>query len=90
VNLLIKLRGYLPVLPFLKRKQDAALGEPLDHLTRKADDASDEDLDGLEVAAHDALDAIKRSDAKALAEALKAAFELCDAEPHEEGEHIDE
>lgn len=43
---------------------------------------------GLIAAAYDLLKALESKDTKALAMALKNAFELCDAQPHKEGEHI--
>lgn len=42
---------------------------------------------GMEAAAQDLLSAIKADDAKAVAAALRNAFELADSEPHEEGSH---
>lgn len=44
----------------------------------------------LVMAAEDVLSAIAMKDANALASALYAAFEVCDAGPHEEGEHLEE
>lgn len=43
--------------------------------------------DGLQMAAQDLMSAIDAKDPAAVAEALRAAFALVDAEPHEEGEH---
>ena len=40
--------------------------------------------------AQDVLDAIAKKDKMLLAEALKAAFDYYDAQPHKEGEHIGE
>ena len=44
----------------------------------------------LMVAAEDIMSAIAMKDSKALASALKAAFEILDSAPHEEGPHIGE
>jgi hypothetical protein len=44
----------------------------------------------MEAVAHDLVRAIHARDAKAVAEALKAAFEIADREPHEEGPHTNE
>jgi hypothetical protein len=44
----------------------------------------------LVYAAEDVLSAIAMKDAKALAMALKSAFEILDASPHVEGEHLEE
>lgn len=49
-----------------------------------------ENMEGLHAAAEDVLAAIGAGDAKALAMALRAAFEICDEMPHEEGPHIEE
>ena len=45
---------------------------------------------GLVAAAEDIMNAISAKDAKMLAGAIKAAFEMCDEMPHEEGPHITE
>lgn len=50
----------------------------------------DEDDMGLLAAAEDLLDAIKKDDKNQVAVALRAAFEILDAEPHVEGEHVSE
>jgi hypothetical protein len=47
-------------------------------------DAIGEDLMS---AAEDLMSAIAMKDAKALALAMKACFQICDAQPHVEGEH---
>lgn len=44
----------------------------------------------LVYAAEDVLSAIAMKDATALAMALKSAFEILDASPHVEGEHLEE
>jgi hypothetical protein len=49
-----------------------------------------EEYDELEGIAEDILRAINMKDAKSLAEALRDAFEVIDAAPHVEGEHINE
>lgn len=78
------------MLPFLKpqrspgvivsqRKQDGSKEE------QSLDSSSD---DGLMLCAHDLISAVHAKDSKAVAAALKAAFQICDAQPHEEGEHL--
>lgn len=66
-------------------------------VTRKPDETaenqekeSNEDLSDIEECAQDMISAIKASDSRALARAVKAAFEILDAQPHVEGEHIEE
>ena len=76
------------MLPFLKLKQDAASSSPVDAIQRKPDD--EDSFDSLEVAAEDLCHAIHSKDMKAIASALRAAFELLDSEPHVEGPHTNE
>lgn len=75
------------MLPFLKLNQDAAASGPVESIKREPDEG--EEYDVLESAAEDLCKAIHSKDYKAVAEALRAAFELCDSEPHQEGEHIE-
>lgn len=70
------------MIPFLKNKQDASASAPVDSIKREPDEESD--YDGLESAAEDLCNAIKAEDYKAAASALRAAFELMEAQPHEE------
>lgn len=72
------------MLPFLKKKDEGAMSAPVDAVERKPD--HEVDFDSVEAAAQDLLDAIEKKDTAAMAIALRAAFELCDSEPHEEGE----
>ena len=74
------------MLPFLKNMQEASASAPADPVKRNPD--NEEDYDSLHVAAEDVIAAVHAKDAKALAQALKAAFEIIDSEPHEEGEHL--
>lgn len=46
--------------------------------------------ESLHACAEDLLGAIKTNDAAGVADALKAFFHICDAMPHEEGEHMSE
>lgn len=78
-------------LPFLKPK--SAAGLIISH--RKPDGGTEqmhdgEDDNGLHAAAEDMIRAFHSKDAKALAEAVRAAFQILDAEPHEEGEHTND
>lgn len=73
------------MLPFLKRTQDAAASSPVEHVERKPDEGSDYDM--LESAAEDLCKAVESKDYKAIASALRAAFEML-SEPHEEGSHV--
>jgi hypothetical protein len=78
--------GNLAMIPFLKRKDEASISAPADKIQRKPDE--EPEFDTLEAAGQDLIDAIHSKDAKAVAAALRAAFELADSEPHTEGEHI--
>lgn len=73
------------MLPFLKRNHEASASTPVESIKREHDE--DVEFDVLESAAQDLIDAMHSKDVKATAEALRAAFELCDSEPHEEGPH---
>ncbi len=79
-------------LPFLKPK--AAAG--LIIAQRKPDGASNlegmdgEEDQGLNAAAADLIRAIHSKDEAGVVSALRAAFELMEEEPHEEGEHTNE
>lgn len=71
------------MLPFLKNKQEGSMSGPVEPIKRE----HDEDYDMLESAAEDLISAVHSKDVKAVASALKAAFEMCDSQPHEEGPH---
>jgi len=72
------------MLPFLKHKQEASVSGPVESIKRE----HDEDYDMLESAAEDLCKALEAKDYPKIAEALRAAFEIMESEPHEEGEHI--
>lgn len=74
------------MLPFLKHSKEASVSIPAEPVKRKPDDEAEYDM--LESAAEDLISAIHSKDVKAVCSALKAAFEICDSQPHEEGEHI--
>ena len=74
------------MLPFLKKNQESSMSAPVDSIKREPDEGAEE-YDSLESAAEDLLKAIESKDSKEIASALRAAFEICDSEPHEEGPH---
>lgn len=74
------------MLPFLKRNKEASASAPVESVERKPDEGAEE-FDSMESAAQDLCDAVEKKDIKAVAAALRAAFELMDSEPHVEGEH---
>lgn len=73
------------MLPFLKNKKEASAAGPVEAIKRDHDDGYEYDM--LESAAEDLISAVHSKDIKSVASALKAAFEICDAQPHEEGPH---
>lgn len=77
------------MISLLQKKQaSASASMPVE--VRKPDEGSeDQEYDGLQSAADDLISAIHSKNPKLVAEALKAAFEICDSYPHEDGEHID-
>jgi uncharacterized protein YukE len=74
------------MLPFLKREKEAGVSGPVETITRKADEGSEE-YDSMHAAAEDLIHALETKNVKNVAEALRAAFHIADAEPHIEGEH---
>lgn len=81
------------MLPFLKLKKQTG-GVIVENRTpeHESDDKDDFELDSLalEECAKDLIQAIERKDSKAAASAIKAAFEILDSQPHEEGPHLNE
>lgn len=84
------------MLPFLKNKTKNGTGiverlhRPEDSYKQQQTEETSTDSNDLEICAIDILKAIKTNDIKGLADAIKAAFEICDSQPHVEGEHIGE
>jgi hypothetical protein len=72
-------------LPFLKRRPAAGIiiAKPLDE---GMESKPAEDADPLHVAAEDFLRAVESKDAKRLAAAFEAAFQILEARPHEEND----
>lgn len=81
-------------LPFLKPKNVS--GYIMTTKVREPDNEqkpndSDGSVDpGLLAAAKDLITAVGTGDEKLVAQALQAAFEICDSQPHDEGEHLNE
>jgi hypothetical protein len=71
------------MLPFLKHNKEVGTVALPDSVGRE----HDEDFDSLEAAAEDLCHAIEAKDYKAIAQALRAAHELIDMEPHKEASH---
>lgn len=76
------------MLPFLNKSKEASVSMPPDSIKRKSDDEDGEqEYDSLHSAAEDLIHAVHSKDVAAVAMAIKAAFEICDSQPHEEGPH---
>lgn len=71
------------MLPFLKHSKEASVSVTPDVIKRESD--HEEEFDSVESAAEDLIHAIHSKDVKSVATALRAAFEILDSEPHEEG-----
>lgn len=69
--------------PFLREKQQTGVS-----VQYRKPDSGESDSSGLDACGQDLLRAIENKDFKAIGEALKAAFAICDSEPHNEGEHL--
>lgn len=76
------------MLPFLDKKKEASVVVPSDRIKREPD--QEPDYDSLHSAAEDVMSALEQKDIPALAEALRAAFDICDSMPHEEGPDTNE
>lgn len=75
------------MLPFLKKAQEGSASMPVEHVKRESDEESESDYDMLDSAAEDLIQAVHSKDVKAVSSALKAAYEMCESQPHEEGPH---
>jgi len=73
------------MIPFLKLKQDASASAPVDSIERKPD--NEPEYDSLESAAEELCHAVESKDYKAIAVALRSAFEIMESETHEEESH---
>ncbi len=82
-------------LPFLKRKQAGIAGPMVEYRKPDAEgeghnDKEPNEDEGLRACARDLISAVQASDEAGVAKAFKAAFEICESYPHEEGEHTNE
>ena len=73
------------MLPFLKKQKEASVSAPAESIKRETDEDKEESFDALEVAMEELFNAKSNSERAA---AFRAAFELLEQQPHEEGEHI--
>lgn len=73
-------------LPFLKNKYKQVGVMIKERAPDSAEEQDVNDGEALEAAAQDIMNAIKSEDHRALAAAIRAAFQIIDSEPHPEGE----
>lgn len=79
------------MLPFLNKKKIVqAVSSRMSPKGNLEPEHEESESMGLVSAADDILAAIAAKDAHMLAEAIQAAFEICEEMPHEEGPHIGE
>ena len=78
------------MLPFLKRTKEASVSAPAQTIVRESDHEEELEHQPLDIIAEELIDAVHKKDAKLVADCLHAAFEMLDAMPHVEGEHISE
>lgn len=73
----------------MRKKMEGSVSLPPSVEMRKPDDKDEsEDYDGLEACAEDLINAVHAKNPKLVKEALRAAFDICEMYPHEEGPHI--
>lgn len=82
------------MLPFLKPKAVSGViishRKPLGGQTEEPTDDEGQEDAAMQAAAQDIITAIHNNDSTHLAHALRAAFQILDSEPHDEGEHTNE
>lgn len=76
------------MLPFLKKRPQAGI---ITELRKPDEDGAQESQEdqGLVACAQDLIDAVHNGDAKGAAIAMRAAFEILEAQPHEEASQDD-
>lgn len=76
------------MLPFLKKKSQVGV-----IVTTRPSDESKQDesheSDPIEYCAEDLMNAVHNKDKKAVAEAIRSAFDILESEPHNEAEHTE-
>lgn len=85
----------MSTLPFLRKKHSGNASLSIEYRKPDAEgeghhDKEPNDDNGLHACAEDIIRCVNEGDKAGLAKALKAAFEICDSQPHEEGQHTNE
>ncbi len=75
-------------LPFLRNNNQGS--GTVTHVRRAPDSPEDTAHDGLRAASRDLIHAFASGDEDKVMAALRAAFQILDSEPHEEGPHLNE
>lgn len=75
------------MLPFLKTKKESSIGITEQKKLKDGEIVMDE-MSELDIVAEELIAAMEMKDVAGVSQALKAAFEIMDAMPHEEGPHI--
>lgn len=79
------------MLPFLKKNKEASVSVSAmpDVIVRESDHEEEHHDDMLHAIGQELIDALHKKDVGSVIECLRAAFYILDAEPHEEGEHLE-
>lgn len=82
-------------LPFLKKPNrstgiSVAVRTPKGTMAEEDEGQQGQQDQGLKYAAHDLLMAVDNRDIQGISEALKAAFQILESQPHEEAPHDNE
>ena len=90
----MRLSGGPLVLPIFKNKQKQVAGLIIkqrapDEKTEGQEPEENDSAAAIEACARDLIMAVHAHDIQGAAEAMKAAFEILEASPHEEGEHTE-
>jgi len=77
-------------LPWTKKNNEAAAAVSAvpDKIERKPDEPKEDEFDSLSGAMSELHSALNSKDYKGAADIFRAAFQLLDSQPHEEGEHV--
>ena len=79
------------MLPFFAKKKEASVSAPPSVIRREADEPLDMDDDEqmLMHVAHELIESVHKRNTEHFILALRAAFQILDSEPHEEGPHLE-
>lgn len=78
------------MLPYLKKAKESQTSGLIVQQRTPDETSEPKDTTGIEACADELIRAVHSKDSKAVASALKDAFDILDSMPHEEGEHLNE